>query len=402
VPSGRTATYNRRSNQEINMSDDPKTWMPVEDEPDIQLTEYDISANPNDFNVLTVTNFLDSGSIVLPPYQRNYTWDKARASKLIESLVLGLPVPQLFLYEEGKNRFAILDGQQRLLSIYFFTKKRFPRKSQRSTLREVFVDEGGFTAAILSDDKYFEPFNIHLPAVGGEDKSPLHGLNFDTLGDLQPVFNLRTIRCVVIKQNAPKDDDSSVYEIFDRLNTGGVNLRPQEIRANLYYSDFYKALYEFNKDERWRKVIGQPSRDEKLRDVELLLRAFGMLYYSDEYRPSMTRFLNRFSHFAKRDLKDGRLESAKVIFDKFMESIQAVDPDAFKLNDRFSIAVFESALFGLAKGSENKDPADIVFSPLTTAKVVELSEALRASLQEGTSKTEYVNKRLKIARELLS
>jgi uncharacterized protein with ParB-like and HNH nuclease domain len=156
------------------MDNNVRTWMNPEDELDIQLTEYDISSNPNDFNVLTITNFLETGSIVIPPYQRNYTWEKARASKLIESLVLGLPVPQLFLFEETKNRFAILDGQQRLLSIYFFTKKRFPKKDQRAFLREIFVERGGFLDGILSDDKYFEPFNIHLPAVGGEEKSPLH------------------------------------------------------------------------------------------------------------------------------------------------------------------------------------------------------------------------------------
>jgi Protein of unknown function DUF262 len=383
------------------MNDNLRTWMELADEPDIQLTEYDISANPNDFNVITITNFLEAGSIILPPYQRNYTWEKARASKLIESLVLGLPVPQLFLYEEAKNRFAILDGQQRLLSVYFFRKKRFPRKNQRSFLREVFDEKGGFPDGILSDDKYFEPFNIHLPAVGGEDKSSLHGLNYDTLADLQPTFNLRTIRCVIIKQNEPKDDNSSVYEIFDRLNTGGVNLKPQEIRANLYYSEFYKLLYEVNKDRRWRDILGEPNRDEKLRDVELLLRAFAMLCYADEYRPSMTRFLNRFSNHAKKHLSSDDVAYLQNLFDKFLDAASRVDAASFRLADRFSIAVFEAAFYGRCKTLWVARREPVVIDALTKNVMEALTGELRASLQEGTSKREHVQSRLTIATRIL-
>ena len=356
------------------MPDDPKTWMESEDEPDIQVTEYDITSTPNDFNVITISNFLDRGSIVLPPYQRSYVWEKARASKLIESLILGLPVPQLFLYEEARNRFAILDGQQRLLSIYFFIKKRFPRKSQRSALRDVFARDGGFPVGVLADDKYFEPFNIDLPAVGGEEKSPLHGSNYDTLPEHHKAsFDLRPMRCVIIKQNEPKDDNSSVFEIFDRLNTGGVNLKPQEIRANLYFSEFYKFLYEANQDPRWRRILGQAHRDEKLRDVELLLRAFAMLCYAHEYRPSMTRFLNRFSNFAKKNFDSESIEYLRVVFDSLMKSFEHLDPAVFRPADRFSIALFEAALYGryYTAFAKKSDPRQII--PVTAKEMTELS-----------------------------
>jgi uncharacterized protein with ParB-like and HNH nuclease domain len=95
---------------------------------DIQVGEYDITAAPNDFNVLTINSFLESGAVRIPGFQRNYVWDLGRASKLIESLILGLPVPQVFLYEVERNRFLVIDGQQRLMSIYYFVKQRFPRK----------------------------------------------------------------------------------------------------------------------------------------------------------------------------------------------------------------------------------------------------------------------------------
>src|ERR671918_637764 len=102
---------------------------------DFQIDEYDLTSTPNDFNVGTIFNFIESGSVKIPAFQRNYVWDVSRASKLIESLLLGLPVPQVFLYEEARNKFLVIDGQQRLMSIYYFMKGRFPRRDKRVELR---------------------------------------------------------------------------------------------------------------------------------------------------------------------------------------------------------------------------------------------------------------------------
>src|SRR5260370_27909647 len=83
----------------------------VGDDDDFQIDEYDLTATPNDFNVLTIFNFIQSGAVKIPGFQRNYVWDIKRASKLVESLILGLPVPQLFLYEESRNKFLVIDCQ---------------------------------------------------------------------------------------------------------------------------------------------------------------------------------------------------------------------------------------------------------------------------------------------------
>ncbi len=77
----------------------------VDEEDELQIDEYDITATPNDFNVQTLYNFIESGAVRIPGFQRNFVWDQVRASKLIESLILGIPVPQLFLYEQARNRF---------------------------------------------------------------------------------------------------------------------------------------------------------------------------------------------------------------------------------------------------------------------------------------------------------
>ena len=89
---------------------------------DSSVVSYDISIIPNDFNVLTINSLIESNIISMPAFQRNYVWDKKRASRFIESLILGLPVPQIFLYQLERNRYSIIDGQQRLLTIYFFIK----------------------------------------------------------------------------------------------------------------------------------------------------------------------------------------------------------------------------------------------------------------------------------------
>ncbi|MBO8416679.1 MAG: DUF262 domain-containing protein [Proteobacteria bacterium] len=77
---------------------------------DISPGAYDISIIPNDFNIMTINSLITSGVIVLPAFQRNYVWDKKRASRFIESLILGLPVPQIFLYQTERNKYSIIDG----------------------------------------------------------------------------------------------------------------------------------------------------------------------------------------------------------------------------------------------------------------------------------------------------
>ncbi len=86
---------------------------------DFQIDEYNLTYIPNDFNILTIFNFLESGVVKIPSFQRSYVWSIRQASKLIESMILGLPVPQIFLYEQARNKFLVIDGQQRLMSIYF-------------------------------------------------------------------------------------------------------------------------------------------------------------------------------------------------------------------------------------------------------------------------------------------
>lgn len=375
-------------------------WIEETDQSDsLEISEYDITATPNDFNVMTIASFIESGSIVLPIFQRNFTWDIKRASKLIESLILGLPVPQTFLYEESKNRFLILDGQQRLMSIYFFTKMRFPKASKRADLKKVFMEYGRIPENILGSGEFFDQFDLKLPKKTSGDNSMFEGLNYQTLGDYKTSFNLRAIRNVIVKQNEPKNDNSSIYEIFDRLNTGGVTLKGQEIRANLYYSDFYRILYEMNTNSEWRRILQKDDEDIYMRDVELLLRAFALLLEGNSYKPSMSRFLNEFSQKAKQDYSQEYTNHLKYVFDLFMSSLSELPDNAFfgKLSKKFSIGTFE-AIFS-AKCRPILEKNDVTISPLTLEEIESITSdtEFKKMLREGTTKQQHVKKRLEIA-----
>src|ERR1039457_761517 len=331
---------------EHTMNNDNQTaWFDdyAEEEDDAQIDEYDITATPNDFNVITLYNFVESGAVRIPGFQRNYVWDLGRASKLIESLILGLPVPQIFLYETERNRFLVIDGQQRLMSVYYFIKQRFPKKEKRSELRTIFDENGKIPENVVHDDQYFENFRLKLSETIPSQPNRFKNLSYATLADYKTQFELRTIRNVIIKQNSPQGDDSSMYEIFNRLNTGGINLKPQEIRTSMYHSPFYELLYRVNTSPQWRRLLRTPEPDLHMKDIEILLRGFAMLIDGPNYTPSMVRFLNRFSRKCEKHTPDQNAY-LEDLARSFLNASSRMPDDAFvnKRNRRFNIALYEA------------------------------------------------------------
>jgi hypothetical protein len=354
------------------MSESTATWFDDENEglEEVQIEEYELTSSPNDFNILTINSFIESGAVKIPGFQRHYVWDLKRASKLIESIIIGLPVPQVFLYEEGRNSFLVIDGQQRLMSIYYFIKQRFPRKEMRGELRRIFAEHGKIPDEVFHEDKYFEKFSLKLTEIAAGKPNKFTGRNYLTLQEYKTQFDLRTIRNVIVKQNVPKDDDSSIYEMFNRLNTGGINLTPQEIRASLYHSPFYTMLYRVNAIAEWRRLIGVPEADLHMRDIEILLRAFAMLMEGDKYSSSMARFLNRFSKTTK-GYSEQIVTQLEQLFHSFVKECKGLPDNAFfGKSGKFSVTVLESvfaAVCGPALNGESMKP-----DALTDEKLIAL------------------------------
>jgi uncharacterized protein with ParB-like and HNH nuclease domain len=369
---------------------------------DFLIDEYDLTASPNDFNVATIYNFIESGAVRIPDFQRSFVWDLKRSSKLIESLIIGLPVPQVFLYEEARNRYSVIDGQQRLMSLYYFRKQRFPRKEKRVELRSIFDEAGGIPEDILHDDKYFSNFRLSLPVDIPTKKNRFHQLNYSMLGEYQTQFDLRPIRNVIIKQNVPQNDKSSMYEIFNRLNTGGTNLRPQEIRASLYHSSFYVTLYRINSKPEWRRLIRSPEPDLYRKDVEVLLRGFAFLMTLESYPGSISRFLNQFSNRAQAFDKDLN-KYLENLFESFLHACETLPQEAFlsTRTNRFNLALYE-AVFTAACDAAYREKrtleGDLDYEKLITLANDE--EFLEASTK-ATARTSSVKTRLRRASAII-
>ena len=149
------------------------------DENNISPGIYDIITIPNDFNTKTIVDFIESDSFVIPDFQRNYVWSITHASKFIESVIMGLPIPQIFLYEKKQNKFLVIDGQQRLMSLYYFVNGKFPKKAKISDLR-VMSDSGQELKNILRNKDYFTDFKLHLPKPTSDESNPLDKFTYQS------------------------------------------------------------------------------------------------------------------------------------------------------------------------------------------------------------------------------
>lgn len=366
------------------------------------IDQYDLVSSPNDFNTRTLVDFIDSGVVTIPGFQRNYVWDAKRASRLIESIIVGLPIPQIFLYEQGRDKFLVIDGQQRLMSIYYFVKERFPRREKLLEISSISEGRGRRDAGVLANDDFFTDFQLVLPENAPGQPNRFHQHRYSDLDeDYKTRFDLRTIRNVIVRQIRPHGDEA-MYEIFNRLNSGGVNLTPQEIRQCMYYSDFYDMLYRTNTQEQWRDLVGLTIPDTRMKDVEILLRGFAMLINGKSYRPSMVKFLNNFSQNAK-SFGPEHLEQLEELLQSFLDSCRDLPYDAFHSTPgRFSPMIFEAVFVALCEGpyaAKQTVHGKVKATSLTNLKS---DPDFQGATQRATTQSATVQTRLSRAREILN
>ncbi|MBZ5678372.1 MAG: DUF262 domain-containing protein [Acidobacteriia bacterium] len=296
-------------------------------------------------------------------FQRQYVWPRPKADRFIESLLLGLPVPGIFLVKEPSGILLVLDGHQRLHTLE------------------------AFYSGQINEDVYKLSDAVQKRFVGKRYK------DLDT--EDRRRLDDSIIHATVIRQDEPTEDQSSIYTIFERLNTGGVNLQPQEIRVALYHGEFVRVLQELNEDHSWRALVGP--RSKRLKDMEMILRFFAFLYYADKYEDPMKTFLNRYMA-TNRDLKKQSEQDLRNTFTRTTKTIlKGLGEKAFRPKRAVNAAVVDSVMTGvatrlLAKGDvKNVEAFRAAFASLMTD-----GDYLNAT-ETGTSQPANVVKRLRAA-----
>ena len=303
----------------------------------VSPVKYEITSYGADMDVEVLVNRLKREDIFVPKFQRDYVWTITEASRFIESLLLGLPVPGIFLARESSSRrLLVIDGQQRLKSLHFFIDGEFnPRPGSRTTrnfiLRNVQPEFDGVTYESLSED-------------------------------LRRDFNSTIIHATIIKQDSPAGDQSSIFHIFERLNTSGRKLSSQQIRVAIYRGELIDLIRGLNDNSSWRSVYG-PSRSPVLKDQELILRFLALFFGRVGYKRPMTDFLNRFTFQANTNHQHSpSIQECKEVFENTIAraylALKSFDKRAFSIEKTLNAAVFDSVMVGIAELLKRGDGCD--------------------------------------------
>ena len=349
----------------------------VEDTDDnsVAPVRYEITSFGIDFDVDGLSRRLKRGEIIIPGFQRNYVWNLGDASRFIESLLLGLPVPGIFLSRDpDSGKYVVIDGQQRLKSIQFFYDGVFNPLPEASIQRAF---------KLTGVQKQFE------------------GL---TYGDLNPKdqidLNNSVIHATVVKQDSPAADDTSVYHIFDRINSGGRRLTQQEIRSALYHGKLIEELGTINEYPSWRSIFGKVH--SRQRDQELILRFLAFFFEEELYEPPLSEFLTQFVG-KNRNPQDDFLKGAACIFTRTMDAfVCALGRGIFRPERALNAAVFDSMSVGLARKIDSSGcPPRPEETKLAYQELLQDADYIE-SVSRSTADEQSVTRRMKRAAECFS
>ena len=342
---------------------------------------YNISSWGADYSFRELVSLYDEDDLVKPELQRKYVWEKPEASRFIDSILLGLPIPSIFLAKTENNKMLIIDGYQRLMTVNDFVK-------------------GIWTG----DNSVFTLSNIP-----GKINHRWKGKAYNQLSETeQRKIKTTTIHAIIFEQKQPKDDDTSLYQIFERINTSGKTLMPQEIRNCVYQGNLNTMLFQLNKNINWRLLFGNHKEDSRMRDLEFILRFLTLK--SDEIKNSkkgsisLKKVLNEFMG-AK---ENNNPEVVKKFALEFSNSIMAIknqfgenaffnvqSNDLTTIRKRFYPTVYDSIMIAtsiaLAYG------VDTSKSDESNRLALLRDDKFREYSTQGTMQVENINGRIELA-----
>jgi hypothetical protein len=290
-----------RDNDDSTTLDDPFDLIAASEEDPVDFWEKkqrELVTSVVDYNLNTLADLVNSNDIdVSPKYQRRFRWDEERQSKLIESFLMNVPVPPIFLNEDSYGQYSVIDGKQRLTAITDFFKGKLRLKGL-----EIFSDINGFT--------------------------------FDELPrKLQVVMKTRpTIRAIIILRQS---DEDVKFEVFQRLNTGGVSLNAQEIRNSTFPGPLNDLILELSENKLFHQLLNIKVRKtstihQEMRDAELVLRYLSFNNNWDSIRGGMKRQMDHYMASNQRTDK-AQIVKLKTDFLKTLEAVSATfEENAFQ------------------------------------------------------------------------
>jgi len=333
-----------------------------------------VSYTGSDFDAEGLVRRLDRGDIVVPTFgardetietagfQRSFVWRRPQMDRFIESLLLGYPVPGIILVQQADRRYLVLDGQQRLRTLADFY--------------------GG----------------IHRGREFALDKVAEHlkGLTYRSLSDEQRrTLDNTFIQATVVRTDGSPSSLEAVYQVFERLNSGGTQLTSHEIRVALYAGPFIELLAEMNRLSEWRDLYGPES--PRLRDQELILRFVALYVSPGTYARPLKKYLNDFAG-AHRSLGGLQVESVR---DRFETSTRLLleGPGAPALRGRgrqVNAALTEATFVGLFHRLDAGDPPEPSEVGEAVASMLQEPE-FEAAISRATADEENVRPRLAVA-----
>lgn len=310
-----------------------------DDEEPVELADVTSAVvTDTDWTTETILSQMRRGNIQLNPrFQRRDAWDRSRKSRFIESLILGLPIPQLVLAEDKRRRgsFIVLDGKQRLLTLSQFAK---------GSSLDVGAEETTKSLTLGSLDVRTDLQKVSLIQLEN---------NAELEDDLNSFLN-QTIRTVVVRG---WPDEAFLNLVFLRLNTGSVKLSPQELRQALHPGDFTNFLDDYASESApLQRALSIDRPDFRMRDVEILLRYFALVTALGEYRGSLQYFLDETSDKlnASWHIDAERIRRLAADFDSAILATLAIfegdafrrwNPDRHRYESRFNRAVFDVMVY---------------------------------------------------------
>lgn len=357
------------------------TFEPVASEAEDQeapLNTYEIVTYPADYTLSVLVDKWRRGQVKIPPFQRNFVWKQPQASRLIESFLIGLPVPSIFLYTDRSdlNNQLVVDGQQRLRTIAYFFEGFFGEETDAGR-RQVFKLTGLHPSSPYANKTYAD-LERENPAAWNR-------------------LNDAVLRAFVIQQLDP-NDDTSVYLVFERLNTGGTQLSPQEIRNAVAHGPFNALLHEMNLSRSWRQIYGSADPDKRQRDVEMILRVIALSERLEDYEKPMKEFLNKFMR-QKRSADKAELDRLQQRFEDAVATASLLGPRPFRRKAGFNAAIFDSVMTALMR----MDTSGLTEGSLNARYASLLSDTdFLDAVTSGTTDEDVIRTRVAVATRYLS